>query len=98
MGCNCANGYVEAEQVDPRNIPGSDRSVRGMGQAASGGFTYYTPGGGNVSVNLPGPAPQGSFSESIREWLQMDSLVAGWPNWTLVVAGIGLWLYRGERR
>jgi hypothetical protein len=96
MSCPCGNGYVEAEQVDPNSIPGNVRGARGMGQAASGGFTYYTPSGTTVSVNLPGPAGPG-IQETIREWLGMDSLVAGVPNGWIVLASVGLWFF-GRRR
>lgn len=92
MNAAC-NRVIEAEPVDPRRIPGG---VRGMGQGTtSGGYTYYSPGGTTVSINLPGPG--GGIQETIREWLAMDSLVAGIPNGWLVAAGVGLWLF-GRRR
>ena len=69
--------------------------ARGMGQATSGGYTYYAPNGTTFSVNLPGPGT--GIQETIREWLAMDSLVAGIPNGWLVAAGFGLW-YFGRRQ
>lgn len=68
--------------------------AQGMGQATSGGYTFYSPSGTKVSVELPGPG--GSLQESIREWLGMDSLVAGVPNGWLVIGGVALW-YFGRR-
>ena len=68
--------------------------ARGMGQSVTGGYTYYTPGGTSFSVNLPGPS--GGIQETIREWLAMDSLVAGVPNGWLVVGGIALY-FMGRR-
>lgn len=86
------NEYVDAEVVDPESIPGVGR---GMGQATSGCYTYYSPSGTKISVELPGPG--GSLQETIREWLGMDSLVAGIPNGWLVV-GLGAFWYFGRRR
>jgi hypothetical protein len=68
----------------------------GLGQQTSGGYTFYTDQGTKVSVELPGPGT--SFEESVREWLGMDSLVAGVPNGWLVVAGVGLWWFGSQRR
>lgn len=66
----------------------------GMGQATSGGYTYYSPSGAKFSVELPGPGTP--IEERVREWLGMDSIVAGVPNGWLVAGGIALW-YFGRR-
>lgn len=81
--------------ITPEYVEDAGPCHCGMGQQTSGGYTFYTDQGTKVSVELPGPGT--SLEESIREWLGMDSLVAGVPNGWLVVAGIGLWWFGGRR-
>ncbi len=79
---------IDVEAVPVNEIP-SD-ALRGLGQA-SGGYTYYTPNGTSVSVNLPGPA--GGWQGSLYTWLEQDTLLAGIANKWLFGSAIAIWLF-----